>query len=256
MNQNQIINLIVVVLIAGSSVLSWVFRKLQEQAALKRAETERERRRIEALRTGRDDSDETAVRARAATPRVPAGPSTPTRPGGAEDLQRLAERRAQQLRQLREMQLAKQGGTGAPGAPRRADAGEILSIPGSAGPTVPGRHRPLPPDPSNQPKTEPNRAEQRRAKQARKAELEAARRAESEALKLTRTSRFPEGSDRAEDVASAARDRVPSEAEDLIPRPKPQPSPLANMSRADWKRAFLAKEVLGDPLSVRGDHLR
>lgn len=258
MTQQQIINLVVVVLIAGSSAFSWIFRKLQEQAALKRAEAQRERKSIEALRTGREspeDSDRTQARASAAASnRGAAGTSM-----GAEDLQRLAERRAQQLRQLREMQLAKQGGTGVPTPPGRAGRDVITSIPGSSGPTVPGRRQPLPATPANTKPSDPGRSrtEDRRAKQAKKAELEALRRAESEALKRTLTAHVPATrlADDENQPAVRAPTRADTDDRGIIPA-RTRPPLFAGMTRADWKRAFLAKEVLGDPVSMRTDHLR
>mgnify|MGYP000069205150 CR=1 FL=1 len=244
MTQQQVIQLIVVVLVAGSSVITWVFRKLSEQAALKKAEGQREREKLEVLRTGRIESDEPR--------RAQARPAA-----GAEDLEQLARRRAEQLRQLREMQLAKQRAAGGVATPTTTARNPIRSIPGSSGPTVPGRRTPSPvlTDPGQ------SRVEERRVKQAQraqKAQLEALRRAESEALKLELTaSRKTIEVPRTSASLSAMDDRRNERSDDRsILSTRPRPSPLAGMTRADWKRAFLAKEVLGKPISMRLDHLR
>ena len=50
----DLIRLIIILLIAGSGLIRWVFVKLQEQAAKKRVADELERRRAEAFRTGRN----------------------------------------------------------------------------------------------------------------------------------------------------------------------------------------------------------
>jgi hypothetical protein len=67
-NKQDLIRLILILLIAGSGFLRWVFVKLQEQAAKKRSQEEIEGRRTEALRTGRDleeTADPSVERARA-----------------------------------------------------------------------------------------------------------------------------------------------------------------------------------------------
>lgn len=255
MTQQQIINLIVVALVAGSSVISWIFRKLAEQAALKRAEAARERQKLETLRTGRgDDEDEDKAR----RSRVLASPApTAARTAGPEDLEQLAKRRAEQLRQLRELQAAKQRSAGnAPPSPR--PMGDVIArVPGSSGPTVPGTRagsRPPVLTPSGQARVEERRAKQ--ARQARKAELEELRRAESEALRRTLAASTPL-QDRSSPLAPQPREGARNSFGENRPElaRKAHPSPLAGMTRADWKRAFLAKEVLGEPVSMRVGHL-
>ena len=53
MSFQQILNILVPVLIVGGPAISWVFKKLAEQAALKKAQQARKAREMEALRTGR-----------------------------------------------------------------------------------------------------------------------------------------------------------------------------------------------------------
>jgi hypothetical protein len=68
----DLIRLLIILLIAGSGFLRWVFVKLQEQAAKKRVQDEIECRRAESLRTGRNlevdiTPDPAVERARAET---------------------------------------------------------------------------------------------------------------------------------------------------------------------------------------------
>lgn len=90
------LQLLIIVAVAGFSVLSWVARRLAEKAEERRQLHERERRRLEALRTGRvEPQDE------------PAG--APTAPVAVTPEQRLAEiaRRREEMRRRMEQAAAR-----------------------------------------------------------------------------------------------------------------------------------------------------
>lgn len=118
-----------IAIMIGSSFFGWLAKQLKEQAELKRIETEKNRRRQEALRTGRDpDAEEAAQRKRAAEAAAraqiqaqaqaqaqarsqaggPPGPSS----AGRTRLEEIAARRQAQLEELRRRraeQLARSG---------------------------------------------------------------------------------------------------------------------------------------------------
>lgn len=117
MTNQQVIQLIVIVIAVGFSAISWIFKKLQEQAAKKRVRDMQSERELEVLRTGRD-------------------PSTGAAPGqaaGESEQQRrqreIAARREAQLAELRRRAAAR---TSPPPTER-----PIERIPGTSGPTVP-----------------------------------------------------------------------------------------------------------------------
>src|SRR5690349_17678952 len=99
------VHLLIILLFVSATVVQWVFRKVQEQAALKRAKNERERRVTEALRTGRTPAPEPVVAQRVGVPL--SGPVSHA--DARKRLQELAERRQRQLEELR------RAGQGAPG---------------------------------------------------------------------------------------------------------------------------------------------
>lgn len=97
--QGNWLHLIVLVIVVGASVISWIYRQLKEQSEKKRARDQMEARQREMLRTGRD----------------------PVQEGGAsteEELRRreLAARREAQLAELRRRAMARQQGSGARGS--------------------------------------------------------------------------------------------------------------------------------------------
>lgn len=129
MNNQHWTQLVTVLALVGFSVLSWIFKKLQEQAQIKRARDAIEKRELEMLRTGRDPSQEAAP--------------APARQETAVGIDEAAARREAQLRELRRRAAARsQPGGGAVFVPPRPGGhtgarGPILIIPGSTGPTVP-----------------------------------------------------------------------------------------------------------------------
>ncbi len=115
LNNAQILIFLVII---GSSVFGWVFKQLKEQAELKRIENERQRRKLEELRTGRVDEPDRPIPAqtRVPTPRT-SSQTTPqptqasrTSSAGQTRLEEIAARRQAQLAELRRRraeQLAK-----------------------------------------------------------------------------------------------------------------------------------------------------
>ena len=84
----------VFVIVFAFSGISWVVRKLQEQAAIKAAKDREARRREEILRTGRDPATEGG------------GASEGSLDDAQARLRELAQRRQAQLRELRKREQA------------------------------------------------------------------------------------------------------------------------------------------------------
>lgn len=86
--------LYIFLLIIAFSVLQWIFRKVQEQRAIKKVEQAREREKLERLRTGRVESEQSRAPDTSSDPEV----AVRTR------LEELAERRRRQIEELRRRQ--------------------------------------------------------------------------------------------------------------------------------------------------------
>ncbi|RMH27319.1 MAG: hypothetical protein D6693_05575 [Planctomycetota bacterium] len=198
-------------IIVGATALQWVYGKVQEQTELNKAKKSREQARQASLRTG------------------PATSPTPTQrrgPGRAITLTQaeLQARRQAQLKALRERQARAAG----PAQPRATHAPR----PTTTRPVPPRRAQPAPqplrtPVASRTTDTAPLR--RRRPEEAQRA---ARKRASSAG---TRPSQRP--SERSPEAAPFA-----------------QAGPTASLaprSRADWRRAIVAAEILAPPVSMR-----
>jgi hypothetical protein len=262
----QWVQLIVFLIILAGSGLSWVFKQLQAKAELKRRMDAAERRKLEALRTGRDVGAEQPV----------PGESSVT------DRQReLAARRQAQLQELRRRQMERaraqtSGSPRPPGSPR--PAGEptrqtpLVIIPGSTGPIVVERTAPreMARPPARPERTAPREIPRPVARpEARESPREAPRHPAS--ISSTRQAPQPPKGGRGKR----------GKAGQPAPRPVPAPSqsitrdrftelsetaPAMQVSKVtadspvmlgvpltpeDWRRAIMAREILARPLSVR-----
>lgn len=164
------LQLLIIVAVAGFSVLSWVARRLAEKAEERRQLHERERRRLEALRTGRvEPQDE------------PAGP--PTAPVAVTPEQRLAEiaRRREEMRRRMEQAAARaqaptQGPMSSPGQSMPSST-RSMPVPSAGGGPTQMRVPSAGGGPTQMPvPTRPTNAQNRA--QARLEEIQARRRAE------------------------------------------------------------------------------
>lgn len=234
-NTGNYVQLIVLVLVFGFSALSWVFRKLGEQRAKKRAQDIIEQRKLEALRTGRSVEivvveDDKEIRAR----------------------EQAARRRAQieELRRRQQERMRAQGSrVSIPPAPPTVPPVRtpptrplppIIRVPGSSGPTVPqrpARPREIRPVPVPRPqRAAPVQQERKRPQQSRPSR------------------RVPEPTPETPRVpASAAPSVAPVAAQDAAARPATPM--LAGMERprtaAEWRRAIVLNELLSPPKAMR-----
>jgi hypothetical protein len=246
-NPQQWLQLIFFLLVVSGSFLSWLFKQLQAKAEQKRRMDAAESRKIESLRTGR------GLEASApAAPPSTSGPTAGPRAGPPADRQReLAARRQAQLQELRRRQLERAQGAPAPGRPpepRRQTP--LIIIPGSTGPIVVERKaapRPAPPAP-------PERRQPPREAPRHPATVAAPRAAQPERPKRQRGAR-----QRAQPAPSQAIDReqfthISQAAPPLEVSRGGTPSPVtpgAPRTAEDWRRAIMAREILGRPLAER-----
>lgn len=218
MTRQQVIQLVVVLIFFGFSALKVVLGKLQQQAALRRLEAERESQRLEALRTGKSVDD------------LPGPPRLRRTGPTAEQMQELARRRAAQLEELRRVQAAQRGqvATRVSGS----QSGPISSIPGSSGPIVPGARRPGGQTSSQR----PTRAER----------VQAVREPKRSATPQPKfTAPAPQPSARVQSQVNTKPEHVRTIAR------VPNITPLSRMSPAELRRAFIVTEIFGRPVSQR-----
>lgn len=219
------VQLIVLLIVMGFSGLSWLFRKIQEQAAKKRAMDQLERRKLEALRTGRDVGAEAS---------------------GDVDAQarEQAARRRAQIEELRRRQQersrAKVNVPAAERTPPMRPLPPILRVPGSSGPTVPqrgpGRTTSIKPVPV--PKPQRATQEKRRPQPPKPARRPLEQR-----------------------PVESRRITAPLEQQQLTAAP-PEPAPAREVlavtgvsrprSAAEWRRAIVLSELLSPPKALRG----
>jgi hypothetical protein len=242
-NGPNYIRLIGFLIIVGFSVLSWVLRKIQEQAAKKKAQEAIERRELELLRTGRAEV--------ATAPTNVPSPSAASAPPSQSEV----DRRIEELRRRREAMArrrAEEGGrvmapptSAPPVAPRPAPPERpSVFVPGGAeGPIFVPRQRtdastiarPATPIPAP---TVARTQQEQRAEQPKRGKT-ASRNAGRGNLAATLQKR-----DEAQAVKTAetAPPLPPAiiRSSDAIPR-----------SGAEWRRALIAREVLAPPLGLR-----
>jgi hypothetical protein len=250
-NGPNYIRLIGFLIIVGFSVLSWVLRKVQEQAAKKKAQEAIERRELELLRTGRPESG--VMTARVATTSAPPAPAGP--PAQSE-----VDRRIEELRRRREAM-----------ARRRAEEGSrtVTQTSASAPPTAPSPRPAPPPDrptvfvpggsegpifvprqrtdasTSARPATPAPRPAVARAKRDQRPEEP--KRPAKPASRNGGRGHLADTLER-RDASQAARNA------ETAPAPPPlviRSSDAIPRSPAEWRRALIAREVLAPPLGLR-----
>lgn len=222
--RNIPIHLIIFVILLAFSGISWVYRQLKAQQAMKQIRDRAEQRQVEVLRTGRDPDSEPlqnsaeALRARELAAR---------REAQLIELRRRAQERARQ--QSHEADARSTPPTTA-SAPPTAPLYLPQHVPGSSGLTVPPSvpSRPSPPS------------------QVRVAPRQTARvQSQSQPLPAVRAK-----------AKQSSASKVPAHAahheEPLVIKPPP-PVVRINAPRTpeEWRRAIIASEIMSPPLSVR-----
>ena len=229
------IQIYVVLFMVVTSILSSIYKKGKEAAEQRKAQQEIERRRLEALRTGRTDDD-----AREENPAVA-----------------LAKRREAQLEELRRIQReraraqtsgpATAGARTAPGRtpqPRTQQFPQTQSIPQ---PQRADRDRAQRPQARPQPQrqNQPPRQPQPQRQQVRPQEARPARQtsAQTTAEMFAAMER-----QRLQDTGESTTHRIVSDA---TPASAAAAKHLPPSTGNPWRDAFLLQELLGPPLSMR-----
>ncbi len=244
------IQIILIILFVGSSVVTAIAKKLREQRDIKRIQEARARQREEELRTGRTSAGTPARATRPAQPqarsqtqtvvRTKPSPSQRPVPTSSDDpkqrLKELAERRRAQLEELRR----KQSGQPAPQA-RQQQARPAAQ---------PQPQRRATPQPRSQPKQKPvSKSSQQRREKVRPTAAESRRK--PPASQQGRTTRPKQ-------AAPKTAGAVPARAGRLRPTHRTSvqtrgPSPLLGdlRDRDTLRRAIIMTEVLAPPVAMR-----
>lgn len=244
------IQLILMLLVGVVYVVTYISKKVQEQAAARREKEAQARRRLDALRTGQVSYEEVSptVMGSSGRPGAPLEHDEATR-----RLQEMAEKRRQQLEELRRRAMG-QGSQGGRPAPAQTMAPPV------AMPTQPARQEPVATPPRRQGPGRGNQNPQRRntQRQPRPSERErTATRARSQEEDLDATEKRA----RAEALRAAAESREASQAAAVM---MSQPGAgrgegmkglilPGKMTAAQLRQAIMLREVFGRPVSLRDD---
>jgi len=258
------IQVLIFLLIIGSSVFGWIFKQLKEQTELKRIENEKNRRELESLRTGREPAAaEDRVRAQAiarahaqaqmeaqvkAAPPARSGPTAPASPSapGRARLEEIAAKRQAQLAELRRRraeQLARSqqsGGQSAPTQKGRPPASpqsrpQPQVQPQSQRPAQRSAH--AKPTPRRAPSKARATIDRRPLRERQKHET-----VEQHHLDVSIDQRHLDSNIRS---VKSAENKIKSPAADL----------RATLSNGGIRQAILLSEILAPPVSMRENHL-
>ncbi len=236
------IQILIFLLIIGSSVFGWVMKQLREQAELKRIENERHRRKREELRTGQVQDEPGAVPVLTRTP-ARVAPAQPTAAGRTRLEEIALKRQAQiaELRRRRAEQLARakqssQGRTASPPTQRQA--------PQQAQRQTQAQTRAQAP-------RQTSRQTQQPIPIQRQAQQPSRRRRAAPAAKQTLEQRMLTRPEADEHLASRfGAHTVPGRA----PRPKAT-GIRAALVGGRLREAIVLAEIISPPVSMRNDHL-
>lgn len=136
----QTIELILILMVVGSSAVSWIVKTLMKQAEKRRVQVDQDRQRQEALRTGRNLGalESPAPVSPGQRPSAPA-PAAKTPEERLRDLMLERQRRIEELRRRAQAEAqARAGAQGQTGVPARAGAQVRTGVPGQARPRPQG----------------------------------------------------------------------------------------------------------------------
>ncbi|MBX9737631.1 MAG: hypothetical protein K2X32_11970 [Phycisphaerales bacterium] len=263
--QGQYIQLILVAVFVGFSVIQWIVRKLSQQRAIKAAQEMEMRAREEALRTGRDPYTGEPIRAVERRPEPasafsPVSTPAPT-PQATPQPDALAQRR-EQLRRLREQRASMRpevsspqaaSGQGSPSAPSQsASSGPVRAELWPGGPTIVINQGAAPVVPQGLPQSNVSRQMERPPDTRRNSPSP-----QTPAKAAKKARRPSEPTLRAQAEQSAARPQRPT------PKPVPAPTPAPEAERpvirpfaipqtaAQWRAALVTGEILQPPVTER-----
>jgi hypothetical protein len=241
--------LIILLIIVGFSVLSFIFRKVQEEAERRRVREQLAQRELDRLRTGRDPGSDVE----SATQMQRAQELAARRQAQLQELRRRQQERTRQQQTHVRVEEARMGPRLEPAANGPATSQPpLVWIPGSSGPTVPQRTPPTvrrtpgAGQPQGRPRPQP----------------------------FPRTQPLP----RPQTVARPTTQPKAAPRKPLFPSAPPAPPPpkqvtpareayvqrtptgpiLASIkprTREEWRRAMILHEMLSSPVAMRPEHL-
>lgn len=219
------LQIVLIVLFFGFSALTWVVRKLKEQAEIRRRQQILERQKFEALRTGR----------------IETGPA-PVASGAQAPERRLAEMAARRAEQMRQGGLVPSPTQTRPLPPRTPQAPRQPQRAATRAPMP----RPVGATPSSAPRPvarAPLPGQAKSTAQRRQEMLEARRRALEARARAEQPE--PRPTPRAV-VQPPVRVRTP---DPVAPAPTIRP----HLDHASLRRAMVLKEILDPPIALRGE---
>jgi hypothetical protein len=263
----KVILFILAMLVWGISVM---VKKLQEQAAIKRAREEQARRRLDGLRTGQ--YEEAPVGSVVVTQGPTGAPAPLSHQEATRRLQDMAERRRLQLDELRR-RAAAQGQpiptTVAPPGPAAPPAARPLRIPSRPQPTRPATRQAMPaparqaaPPSPRIPRTPPvGRPTGPAPRQSRPAPADVAHVKRTNAEKRRVADETDETQRQARHEAQRAMGREKPVVKQTPAAPVVSPRsgigqillPTGRASAAEWRRIMMLREVLALPVALRED---
>lgn len=226
------IQIYVVLFMVAASILSSIVKKAKEAAEQRKAQLEIERRRLEALRTGRSDDD--------AREEDPAAALAKRREAQLEELRRIQRERAR----AQASGSATAGARTAPGRtpqPRTQQFPQTQSIPQ---PQRADRNRAQRP----QTRPQPQGQNQPQAPQRQQVRPQEARSARQTSAQTTAEMFAAMERQRLQDTGESTTHRI---VRDATPASAAAAKHLPPSTGNPWRDAFLLQELLGPPLSMR-----
>ncbi|MEO0513143.1 MAG: hypothetical protein AAF108_09650 [Planctomycetota bacterium] len=227
---NNYIQLILVFLVVGSGAVKWIIQRLQEQAAVKKAEQARARARAEALRTGRMEPNPEQQAAEQLSRGQPSSEQAVR-----DRLAELAERRRRQIEAMRRQQ----GPTATTAAPPQAS---------TSSPQAPSAPIPTQSVPRPFPSPRPGRDQAPPPQQSQVAD-----RGPRPPRRRVRTVELPAEPTPTRRVRPAPPPASSKASRRVTPAPEPEAvrSRITRPTPAELRRVIVLKEVLDPPIALR-----
>lgn len=253
-NFGSLIQILVFILVIAGPAVGTVARKLKTHAEAKRAEAERNRRKIEAIRTGRDtvavQNDETPPRSN----------NDQSRRARLEQLARQRQAQIEELRRRAALKRAQPGGqpgrqASSPQQSQPRQGRQPMNQPRSVGshkrPTAQAHSSSIPQQSSPREAIEARR----RAEIARRrAEIQASRERAARLAAADRNAKASAGKPTPKTKPARSSRRVSAEPEAVIHHDEPEAAqPIATALRdpAGLRNAIMLTEILGPPIALR-----
>ena len=228
------IQIYVVLFMVAASILSSIIKKAKEAAEQRRVQLEIEKRRLEALRTGRNEDD--------AREENPAASLAKRREAQLEELRRIQRERARAQASGQAGAATSRTSSGRMQQPRAPQFPQTQSIPQPQ-----KQSRPQLQQPQRQPpqRPQPQRQQPQARPQVRPQESRSSRQSGAQATAQVFAAMERQ---RLQDTGESTTHRI---VRDATPAPAAAAKVLPPSSGNPWRDAFLLQELLSPPLSMR-----